>query len=95
MATTENLCAVHLRIEGRVQGVYYRASTVQQAQQLGLTGWVLNCADGAVEAWAQGPQEKLEQLIAWCHQGPAGARVSNVSVEWHAPKDLQGFQIKR
>lgn len=95
MATTANLCAVHLRIEGRVQGVYYRASTVQQAQRLGLTGWVLNCADGAVEAWAEGPKENLEQLIAWCHQGPPGARVTNVSVEWQVPKALQGFQIKR
>ncbi|MGH7784100.1 MAG: acylphosphatase, partial [Candidatus Binatia bacterium] len=55
---------VHLRIEGRVQGVYFRASTVQQALRLGVTGWVMNCHDGSVEIIAEGLSEKLEELIA-------------------------------
>jgi len=56
MATALEKTRVRLRIAGRVQGVYYRASTVQQAQSLGLTGWVRNCSDGSVEAVAEGAQ---------------------------------------
>ena len=87
---------VHLQIRGRVQGVYYRASTVQQAQNLGLTGWVMNCPDGSVEAVAEGAQQKLEQLIAWCRQGPTGARVHSVDVRWEtAQNNLYSFGIRR
>lgn len=95
MAAVENICAAHLKIAGRVQGVYYRASAVQQAQQLRLSGWVINCPDGSVEAWAEGPKENVERFIAWCRQGPPGARVANLGVEWQAPKNYQGFEIKR
>jgi len=87
---------VRLKIAGRVQGVYYRASTVQLAQCLGLTGWVMNCPDGSVEAVAEGSRQKLEELIAWCHQGPDGARVAQVSVEWQVAQDaFREFSIKR
>jgi acylphosphatase len=87
---------VHLKISGRVQGVYYRASALQEAQSLGLTGWVMNCADGSVEALAEGEKQKLERLIAWCHQGPQGARVSQVEVRWvPAEQNLHGFVIRR
>ena len=87
---------VHLKISGRVQGVYYRASALQEAQSLGLTGWVMNCADGSVEALAEGEKQKLERLIAWCHQGPEGARVSQVEVRWAtAQQNLRGFVIRR
>lgn len=87
---------VHLKIRGRVQGVYYRASTIQKAQKLGLTGWVMNCADGSVEAIAEGTQARIESLIAWCRQGPAGARVDSVEVRWEVFKnDFPGFVVKR
>jgi acylphosphatase len=87
---------VRLKIAGRVQGVYYRASTVQQAQILGLTGWVKNCPDGSVEAVAEGIVEKIEELIAWCRKGPAGARVTEVSVEWQfAEGTFRDFSIRR
>lgn len=95
MAIQEELCAAHMKIVGRVQGVYYRASTVQQAQQLRLAGWVFNCPDGSVEAWAEGPKADVERLIAWCHQGPSGAQVASVTVQWQTPKNYQGFEIKR
>ena len=68
--------SVHLNISGRVQGVYYRASMLQEAQRLGLTGWVMNRPDGSVEAVAEGWKAKIEELIAWCRQGPQGARVA-------------------
>ncbi len=87
---------VRLKIAGRVQGVYYRASTVQQAQKLRLTGWVMNCPDGSVEAVAEGARQKLEELIAWCHQGPDGAWVTHVDVRWETPENnFYGFNIRR
>ena len=87
---------VHLKIAGRVQGVYYRAAAVQQAQNLRLTGWVMNCPDGSVEAVAEGAKEKLEKLVAWCRQGPDGARVTHVDVRWEMPENnFYRFSIKR
>lgn len=69
------MLAKHLLIEGRVQGVCFRANTQRAAQQLDLVGWVKNLPDGRVEAFAQGDEESLDQLITWCHNGPAWARV--------------------
>lgn len=90
------LTGVHLKIIGRVQGVYYRASTVQQAANLGLTGWVKNCDDGSVEVVAEGTRAELENLIAWCRVGPPGARVRQVEVRWQtAENSFRGFTIKR
>jgi acylphosphatase len=86
----------HIKIRGRVQGVYYRASTLYEAQKLGLTGWVRNCPDGSVEAVAEGPREKIEALVAWCKHGPPGARVTDVNVRWEAPENsFPGFSIVR
>ena len=72
---------VRARVRGLVQGVFYRASTVDRAAELGLVGWVRNCADGSVELEAEGARESVEQLIAWCRRGPPGARVTGVEVE--------------
>ena len=88
--------SVHLNISGRVQGVYYRASMLQEAQRLGLTGWVMNRPDGSVEAVAEGWKTKIEELIAWCRQGPQGARVSAVEAQWQKPENgFVGFAIRR
>ena len=88
--------SVHLNISGRVQGVYYRASMLQEAQRLGLTGWVMNRPDGSVEAVAEGWKAKIEELIAWCRQGPQGARVAGVEVIWQKPENsFFGFAIRR
>ncbi len=69
-------------IEGRVQGVFFRHSTREMALRLGLKGWVKNRRDGGVEALFEGDQEKVDQMIQWCHRGPSGARVKNVDVKW-------------
>jgi acylphosphatase len=66
---------LHVRVRGRVQRVYFRASTQELAMRLGLSGWVRNCPDGSVELIAEGPVEALEQLLVWCQHGPDGARV--------------------
>lgn len=87
---------VHLKVSGRVQGVYFRASTVEEARRLGLTGWVRNCPDSSVEVVAEGAREQLEKLIHWCRGGPPGAQVKEVSVEWEMSKEeFQSFFIKR
>jgi acylphosphatase len=87
---------VHLTINGRVQGVYFRASTVQQARLLGLTGWVTNRADSSVEVVAEGEREQLKKLVNWCRSGPPGAQVRDVLAKWLDSKDeFQVFFIKR
>ena len=77
-----------LRIHGRVQGVYYRASMVAKATRLGLHGWVRNRSDGSVEALVQGPADAVQTLIAWAHQGPEAARVERVQVSPAAAEEL-------
>lgn len=76
---------VHVRVHGRVQGVYYRASAQEEAQRLGLLGWVRNRADGTVEAAAEGEDAAVESFLAWCRRGPENARVDDVEVERLAP----------
>jgi acylphosphatase len=68
-------------VTGRVQGVFYRASTVKEAARLGLTGWVRNEPDGSVVLEAQGSREAVEALVAWARKGPSGARVVAVDAE--------------
>lgn len=70
-----------LLIEGRVQGVGYRASLAAEARALGLHGWVRNRRDGSVEACVDGDPQALETLIAWAKRGPPAARVANVAIE--------------
>lgn len=69
-----------LRVTGRVQGVWYRGWTVDQAEALGLDGWVRNCRDGSVEMLASGPDAAVDELIARCRQGPSAARVERVDI---------------
>lgn len=72
---------VYLKIIGRVQGVFFRSEAEEKARSLGLTGWVRNTSDGAVEIVAQGEEEPLHKFIEWCHKGPDRAHVENVVVE--------------
>jgi acylphosphatase len=76
-----NKIRAHLIIQGRVQGVFFRANTREEASRLGLTGWVRNCPDGSVEVMVEGDKTKVEELIRWCHQGPPGAHVTKVETK--------------
>ncbi|WP_294946794.1 acylphosphatase [Sulfurivirga sp.] len=81
-------------IHGRVQGVFFRASTQKKARALGLTGWVRNLPDGTVEVLAVGPRPALEALLDWLHEGPPLARVERVDAAWAVcSKHFEGFEI--
>ncbi len=71
---------VHLLISGRVQGVCYRMYACEQADRLGVKGWVRNLPDGRVEAVAEGSDEMVDAFVEWCRRGPPHARVTNVVV---------------
>ncbi len=84
----------HIRVTGRVQGVFFRQTTAQEASLLGVTGWVRNLPDGDVEAVVEGGPESVDRLIAWCHHGPPAARVDGVSVSWETVTgDFTRFSI--
>ena len=89
------IARLHIVIEGIVQGVFFRASTIEESSKLGLTGWVKNCSDGRVEAVFEGEIDKIEQIIEWCKKGPPGAVVSNVeTVLERATGEYDSFTIK-
>jgi acylphosphatase len=86
---------VHVLVSGRVQGVGYRYSTADEANRLGISGWVRNLADGRVEAVFEGSKAAVEEMIQWCYQGPPAAAVKDVAVEYETPEDLQLFEMRR
>ena len=83
--------AVDFRVTGRVQGVFFRASTREQALKLGVSGHAENLADGSVEVLACGPDPALDALHEWLRQGPPSARVENVTREAMPDQAMQGF----
>ena len=72
----------HVVVRGRVQGVWYRGSMQAEARRLGVAGWVRNLPDGSVAAEIEGERTAVDALIAWARQGPPGARVDDVRVQW-------------
>jgi len=85
----------HLFISGQVQGVGYRISSRNVADNLGLTGWVRNCMDDRVEIIAEGDADKLTQFVTWAEQGPSYATVKQVIVEHHtATGEFDSFFIR-
>jgi acylphosphatase len=85
---------VRLIIEGIVQGVWFRDSTRTKALTLGVCGWVRNRPEGSVEVLAEGPEDRVKKLVAWCHHGPPDADVSRVSEtreQWRG--EFDAFEI--
>ncbi len=79
-------------VSGKVQGVGYRYSTIVQAQNLGVKGWVRNLPDGRVEAVFEGDREAVEAMVQWCDRGSPAAVVRDVVVEYEELEGLQGFE---
>jgi acylphosphatase len=84
-----------IKVIGRVQGVFYRASTAERASSLGLSGFVRNEPDGSVYIEAEGDEEILKQLVEWCKKGPPSARVEKCIVEEMTLRNDHSFQVKR
>lgn len=84
----------HVWVSGRVQGVCFRAYTLDEAAAGGVAGWVRNTSDGWVEVVFEGEKSAVEAMIAWCRKGPPAARVSAVEVTWEEPKGEHGFQVR-
>jgi acylphosphatase len=87
---------VRIVVTGRVQGVFFRREITDLARRLNISGWVRNLPDGRVEVLGEGEKPILEELIRFCHVGPAGAVVRNVEVEWsEGVGEFRGFRITR
>lgn len=85
----------HVRVSGQVQGVFFRDSTREKAEELGLAGWVKNLPDGKVEAVFEGPSESVREMVRWCEEGPRHASVEQVDADFEsAGEDLEGFEVR-
>ena len=80
-------------VRGRVQGVWFRESALRRAEELGVSGWVRNNADGTVEAELEGATDDVAVLVSWLGLGPPQARVDSVDVEEQAPRGEPGFRV--
>ena len=81
-------------VSGRVQGVFFRGSTQDEARAQGVDGWVRNRWDGTVEAVFEGPPAAVDAMLEFCRRGPRWARVDALEVQEEAPESLRGFEIR-
>jgi acylphosphatase len=83
-----------IRVHGQVQGVFFRDSTRERAEALGVAGWVRNCRDGSVEAILEGDPAAVAEMLEFCRGGPPSAEVRRVDVAEEAPAGLSGFEVR-
>lgn len=84
----------HVYVSGKVQGVYFRATTRDTAREHGVDGWVRNLEDGRVEAVFEGPESDVESMVEFCHEGSSAARVDDVEVSEEEPRGENGFEAR-
>lgn len=84
----------HVHVSGKVQGVYFRATTRDWARDCGVDGWVQNRSDGRVEAVFEGTADAVERMIEFCHEGSDAARVEAVDVTYEEPEGESGFRVR-
>jgi acylphosphatase len=89
MSTVRRRVTAH----GRVQGVFFRDSTREEAERLGVAGWVRNTGEGTVEAVFEGDAEAVESLVELCRSGPGSADVERLDVDEEEPEGLEGFKV--
>ena len=95
MSETRPAARAHILVSGRVQGVWFRDSTRERAQSLGVRGWVRNLSDGRVEAVAEGTWEQVDALVDYCRVGPRYARVDELELAWQDPTgDFGAFDVR-
>ncbi len=92
---SDGTVARRLRIHGRVQGVFFRASTRERAREVGATGWVRNRDDGTVEMWLEGDSDAVASVEEWAHEGPRAARVEQVESDDVEPEGHDRFEVRR
>ena len=85
--------AIQARVTGQVQGVAFRCHTQEQAQRLGVVGWVRNEVDGSVLVHAEGEDEAVDALVEWCRHGPPSARVRDLAARDAAPSGATSFEV--
>ena len=81
-------------VRGRVQGVFFRSSTEQEASRAGIDGWVRNLRDGSVEAVFEGEPARVEALLAWVRRGPGASDVQSVQLHEESPEGELGFRVR-
>jgi acylphosphatase len=81
-------------VSGRVQGVFFRDACREEAQSVGVDGWVRNTSEGTVEAWFEGPPSAVERLVEWCRSGARRADVDGVEAHEEDPTGQEGFRIR-
>ena len=86
--------AVTVKVTGRVQGVSFRWYVMQQAERLGVTGWVRNEPDGSVAGHFEGDDDAVDAMVEWCRQGPSYAAVRHVAVTGASPTGADAFDIR-
>jgi acylphosphatase len=94
MSTGEHPIARHVVVHGRVQGVFFRDSLRQEAERLGVRGWVRNAEDGTVEAWLEGRAGAVEELVGWTGHGPPEASVERLSVDERPHEGCERFEVR-
>ena len=93
-ATKDNPRRTRVLVSGRVQGVFFRDSTRERAEALGLAGWIRNLPDGRVEAVFEGDGDRVEEMVSWCEDGPPDAQVQDVCAKNEEPEGLRGFEVR-
>lgn len=88
------MVARRIQAFGKVQGVFYRASTKNKADELELSGWVKNEPDGTVLIEAKGPKDRIESFIEWCKEGPQFAKVTSLAVEEIHLLNITEFEVR-
>ena len=88
------MICLRIQVFGKVQGVFYRATSKTKADELGLTGWVKNESDGTVSLFVKGESKKVEEMVEWCKEGPTFSKVDKVEYEEVEQEEFSDFEIR-